>query len=215
MANPKERIRSSGPTPTTNKSRHNGLTGRLAGRNPLPTTGSGTGTSCHYTRWKAYPGHVILSGKAWHTWGDYFSTHSPIPHSQSQPPSPYTSKPCMTTGLRRGPITLGLHRSQNTNTLQRRPRLLEASLAQSSTVPPPTRSSIRAHFYCSVYPRGGHHTVLPMYSSTPQPYLSQRGRHQVVVRIPHRGHVLVCDHVHRNEPTHSIHFLYRQPRNCP
>jgi len=124
-----------------------------------------------------------------------------LPHQN--PPSPYISKPC------RGPIILELHRSQNTNTLQRRPRLLEASSARFSMVPPPIRSPIHAHVDCSFYPRSDHHTVLPMYGGTPQPSLSQRGGHQLVARIPHRGHVLVCDRVHRNEPQHSIQFLYR------
>ena len=74
---------------------------------------------------------------------------------------------------------------------------------------PPTRSSIRADFDRSVYSRGDRHAVLPMYGSPPQPRPSQRGGYQMVVRILHRGHVLVCDRVHRDEPPNPIRILYR------
>jgi len=140
----------------------------------------------------------------------------PVPRPPPLPSAtipPYTPKPCLTRtpGTSRGPIITMLHRSRNTIMSRRRPRLLEASLAQFSTVPPPTRSSIRADFICSVYSRGGHLAVLPMYGGALQPCPSQRGGHQVVACIPHHGHVLFCDRLHRDEPPHSIPFLHRSP----
>ena len=122
---------------------------------------------------------------------------------------PHTYKPCLTPGISHGPIVPLLHKSQNTPTLWRRPRLLEASSAQFSTVPPPIRSSIRAHFDSSVDSRFTHLVVFPMYSGARQPRPSQRGGHQVVARVLHHGHVLICDRVHRGEPPQSIHVLYR------
>ena len=74
---------------------------------------------------------------------------------------------------------------------------------------PPTRSSIRADFDRSVYSRGGRHAILPMYGSPPQPRPSQRGGYQMVAYILQRGHVLVCDRVHRGEPPYPIQILYR------
>jgi len=132
---------------------------------------------------------------------------SPVPPSPPRRSS--THKPCPAPGFSRGPTVPLLHRSQNMTTLRRRPRLLEASSARLSTVPLPTRSSICAHFDCSVYSRFTHLVIPPMYGGAPQPGSSQRGGHQVVDRILHRGHVLVCDCVHRNEPPHSIQFLHR------
>jgi len=178
------------------------------GRNPLPTTQSGTGASRHYTRGKTYPRQVILSGKAWPVIRGLLQETSPPPvppfPTRPAPPSPYIPKPCLTPGYSRGPMLQVLHGLQNTSTLRKRPRLLEVSSARFSMVPLPTYSSIRADFNRFVYSRGGHHVVLPMCCSTPQPRPSQRGGHQVVARIPHYGHVLVCDRVHRNEPPHSI-----------
>ena len=58
------------------------------------------------------------------------------------------------------------------------------------------------------YSRDHRHTVLPVYGRLVQTHPSQRGWRQVGTRTLHRGHVLVCDDVHRDEPHPPIRFLH-------
>ena len=64
------------------------------------------------------------------------------------------------------------------------------------------------HFVCSVYYRGRRRAVFPLHGRATQYHLSQRGGCQVGARVLHRGDVLVCDRIHRDELELSIPSLY-------
>jgi len=70
------------------------------------------------------------------------------------------------------------------------------------------RPCIRAHFV----PRDARRLILPMYGRAAQHCPSHRRRYQMGTRIPHRGHVLARDRVHRDNPPRPIHLLHRQPQ---
>jgi len=74
---------------------------------------------------------------------------------------------------------------------------------------PPKRRPVDAHIAYSVNSRDRYRAILPLYGGAPRPRKSQEGGYQVGTRLLHRGHVLVCDRVHRDEPERSIHFLHR------
>ena len=146
---------------------------RIVGQNPPPTTESGTPITIGGRRILGRPSSVVRCSLLGETSSPPVPPFSPRPVPTPQPPSPYTFKLCPTAGPGSrgliGTIVPLLHRSQNTSTMRRRPCLLGALSARFSTVPLFTRSSFRPHFDCSVYSRGGHRAVLPMYDSAPQP----------------------------------------------
>ena len=58
------------------------------------------------------------------------------------------------------------------------------------------------------HPRDCRPSVLPMHGRVAQSFQPQKG-HLVGPRGAHYNHVLVRDHIHWDDPPHSIHFLHR------
>ena len=82
--NAKEKIHPSSAVPIIEESRRNGLPG--ARWNETYYSSYGLALRAIPVCGKTHPGQVVVSGKAWHIWGDQLSTHSPVSIPSSSSP---------------------------------------------------------------------------------------------------------------------------------
>ena len=108
-----------------------------------------------------------------------------------------------------GPIILTLPKSHIGCTSPRRRISLELSSARYSMVRRPVSVS-RAHLSRSFsHPRDRCRSIFPMYRRVVLSGRSNKWGYQMATCGSHRGHVLICDDIHRDELRPSIHLQYQ------